>query len=104
MITMVVHITVKAGREDEYREVAARIAKATNEEDEGCITFHYLQQVDNPREFVVYEQWRDQPSIDAHSARLQWMFGGPVPGKRLPPALGDFFEKTAGARYEVIEW
>ena len=104
MINILVHLTIKAGREDEYRKMAARIAKASNEEDEGCITYHYLQDLSDPREFVVYEQWRDQASLDAHTDHLQAMYGPPSPGERLPAAIGDFFEKKINRRYDAIEW
>ena len=104
MLNILVSVTVKAGRVDEFREFAARLAKTTNEEDDGCITYEFLQELDDPREFVIYEQWRDQPSLDAHAVHLRAMFGQPAPGARLPAALGDFFEKMTSARYEAIVW
>ena len=100
MFTIVVHLTIKEGKEAEFREVATRISKATNEEDKGCITYHYLQNTDDPRKFVVYEQWEDDASLDAHVDHLQAMFGAPLPGDRLPAAIGEYFESNIGGRYE----
>ena len=102
MFTIVVQITIKEGKEAEFREVATKISKATNEEDKGCITYHYLQNSENPREFVVYEQWEDAASLDAHVDHLQAMFGAPAPGQRLPAAIGDYFESINSGRYEWI--
>ena len=103
MLNILVSASVKPGREDEFREFAASLAKVTNEEDEGCITYQFLQEIDDPREFVIYEQWRDQPSLDAHIVHLRAMFGEPEPGARLPAALGEFFEKMTSTKYEAID-
>lgn len=100
MFTLVVHLTIKEGLESAFREVAAKISKVTNEQDKGCIAYHYLQNTDNPREFVVYEQWEDDASLDAHVEHLQAMFGKPSPGERLPAAIGEYFQSKNSGRYE----
>jgi len=69
--TVLFSMTAKAGREEECRELVTRIAETTRAEDEGCIHYIWHQQIDNPREFVLYEHWRDQAAVDAHLARLQ---------------------------------
>ena len=98
-----VYMTIKAGREKEFSELAARITKSTREEDEGCFTFEYLQQVENPREFVLHEQWCDEAALDAHIARLRAVHGPPpLGGAGLPAVIGEFFEKLDMARYSVI--
>lgn len=70
-ITFLFFMTAKAGREEECRELATRVTETTRAENEGCISYVFHQQNDNPREFVLYEQWRDQAAVDAHLARLQ---------------------------------
>ena len=103
MITVLVHMTIKAGRQKEFSDLAARITKSTREEDEGCVVFEYLQQVDKPQEFVLYEQWRDEAALDAHIAHLQAVHGPPPRGGvGLPAAIGEFFEKQDTILYSVI--
>ncbi|MCG6857277.1 MAG: antibiotic biosynthesis monooxygenase [Salaquimonas sp.] len=44
---------------------AAAMAAATRAED-GCITYAFYQDIENPGRFRVYEEWRDQAALDAH--------------------------------------
>ena len=74
-ITILFFMTAKAGREEECRELVTRSTETTRAEDEGCINYIFHQQIDNPREFVLYEQWRDQAALNAHLARLQAVGG-----------------------------
>ena len=92
-ITILFYVTAKEGKEEEFRELAAEMTKTTREEDEGCIHFTYHQEVDNPRQFVLYERWRDRAALDAHLARLQEVYGPPPSGGFLPAALLDFWEE-----------
>lgn len=102
-ITVLLFMTAKAGREDEGRELATSLTESTRAEDEGCINYVFHQRVDNPREFVLYERWRDQAAIGAHLARLQAVYGPPPPGGgAFPAALGEPFEKTEGIGLRVI--
>ncbi len=70
MITVLFYMTVKAGREEEFRELAKQLTISTHAEDEGCIAYTFHQQTDTPREFVLYEQWRDEVALSAHLNRL----------------------------------
>jgi len=102
-ITLLFHMTVKAGREDKFRELATEHVKTTHAEDEGCINFVVLQQRDNPCEFVLYERWRDRAAVEAHIARMQVVYGPPPPGRAgLPARVLDFLEKSHGVRYDVV--
>jgi antibiotic biosynthesis monooxygenase len=47
-----------------------------------------------PHEFVLYEQWRDQATLDAHLAHLDRMIGLAI--------LFDFFEQTRSVLYAVV--
>lgn len=70
MIAMLFHVTVKAGREAEWREMLTRLTQSTRAEDDGCITYQYYQQSDSQREYVLFEQWRERDALLAHIARL----------------------------------
>ena len=94
MITSIVYLTVKPGRIDDFREIATRVVTTTHTEDAGCISYVCYQQHDNPHEFVVFEQWQDQASGDAHSARLDQAIGFDV--------IFEACEKTQLFSYDVV--
>jgi quinol monooxygenase YgiN len=103
MVTILFHMTVKAGREDDFRELATRLTASTRAEDAGCLAYTYHRQVDNPREFVLYEQWEDEAALTAHINRLQAVLGPPpAGGGRLPAAFLDYLEAMRAVRYEVV--
>ena len=92
--------------------MAKDLTASTRAEDDGCITYEYYRQSDNPREFILFEQWRDADTLAAHIARLQRTLGPPddqepYPAthhrRRLPKAFLAPFEKTDVARYDVVE-
>jgi quinol monooxygenase YgiN len=102
MITIMFHATAKVDKVEAFRAMAIKATEATRAKDEGCITYVFHQQRDNPQAFVVYEQWQDQEALDAHIAHLQRLFGPPAPGRRLPAALLDLCEETQAIRYDVV--
>lgn len=102
MISILFHITVKAGKEKEFHDLAVCLTGVTRAEDHGCLTYVYLQQRDNSNEYVLNEQWRDQEALDAHLVHLQALLGPPTPGERLPAAFLDLCEKTRSVFYDVV--
>ena len=111
MITILFHMTVKIGREEEFREVVPRLTRTTHAEDEGCLAYIFYCRTDNPREAVLYEEWRDAEALSGHIARLQRVFGPPDEQephppthhrRRLPKAFLDLFEKTDAVRYDRV--
>ena len=102
MITILFRMTVKAERDDEWRELAFHLTRSTRSEDEGCVNYVYHRRVDNPREYVLYEQWRDEEALTAHLVRLVQLLGPPPAGGRLPAAFLDNFEQTQAVRYETL--
>ena len=102
MISILFHITVKAGKEKEFHDLAVRLTNVTRAEDDGCLTYVYLKQRDTSSEYVLNEQWRDQESLDAHLEHLQQLLGLPGPGERLPAAFLDMCEKTRSVLYDVV--
>jgi hypothetical protein len=90
MISILFHVTIKAGKEKEFHELAVRLTKETRAEDDGCLTYAHLQQQDSPNEYVLNEQWRDQ---DKKPSMPIWHISKPcsvppLPGKDCPgPSL-----------------
>ena len=89
-------------RPSRFAAVARQRIETTRAEDEGCLADVFLQHPDEPRDYVLYEQWKDRAALDAHLRRLQKAFGPSASGRGLPPALLDFFETTRIVRYRVV--
>lgn len=102
-INVLFRAKVKAGREDEFYRLAGEMMKSTREEDEGCINFIYHQHTSDPRDFFLYEQWRDQEALNAHLDRLVKVYGPPKEGGFLPASLVDFWEEMQADMYNVVE-
>ncbi len=102
MITILFRMTVKAERDNEWRELASQLTWSTRSEDEGCVNYVYHRRLDNPREYVLYEQWRDEEALTAHLARLVRLLGPPPAGGRLPATFLDHFEQTQAVRYAAL--
>jgi quinol monooxygenase YgiN len=112
MITVLFHMTVKAGREAEAVAVAKEATASTRAEDSGCLAYTFYRRADNPRELMLFEQWRDADVLKAHIERLVRVYGppddqAPFPPthfrRRLPKAFLDLFEKADAVRYDAIE-
>jgi len=103
-ITLLFSLTTKEGREQDFATLAATLTKVTRAEDDGCLAYVFLQQQNNPREFVLYEQWRDGAALKAHIARLQKVYGAPRAegGGGIPAAILDFADQSRAIRYRVI--
>ncbi len=67
MITVVAKIEAKAGREKEVKEVLMALVPITRKED-GCMNYDLHQYNQHPGQFLFYENWRDQASLDKHLA------------------------------------
>jgi quinol monooxygenase YgiN len=84
MITILFHMTTKAGREEECARVAREVTASTLAEDEGSISYTFYRRRDNPREMILFEQWRDAQSIVAHMERLTRVYGPPLRQRAVP--------------------
>jgi quinol monooxygenase YgiN len=65
---IVVHAILrsKPERRAETAEALAEMQRATNELDEGCLHYAYLQSLTDPDEFTAVEEWRDEEALRAH--------------------------------------
>jgi quinol monooxygenase YgiN len=77
MITAMARVTVVAGREEEYHARAVELMRRTHAEDDGVIAYAFHRSKEDPRVFVLFEQWRDRPAVDAH---LAWVRATGIPG------------------------
>src|SRR5262249_59175774 len=59
MLTILLHMTVKPGREAECARVAAELTASTRAEDKGCISYTYYRRSDYPRPPVSLEHRGD---------------------------------------------
>jgi quinol monooxygenase YgiN len=111
MITVLFSMTVRTGREEAWRALLGELHRSTHAEDDGCISYAFYRQADDPRRYVLHEQWRDADALNAHVARLQRVLGPPPDDesfppnhhrRRLPAAFLDLFERTEAVRYDVV--
>lgn len=101
-VTILFSITAKEGKEQEAADMMRRLTESTRAEDDGVITYVFLQQQNSPREYVLFEQWRDSAALNAHLARLRRVFGPPRDGGSIPAAILDLFETSRAVRYRVV--
>lgn len=94
MLTGLYYMTVKPERLEAFRPLITTLVQSTLAEDAGCITYVSHQQQDDPHEFVLYEQWRDQEAVQAHFARLERDIG--------IATIRDFFVQTRTVLYTVV--
>ena len=111
MITILFYMTVKPERRAEV-EILAKDMMASTRAEEGCIAYTIYRRADQPRDFVLFEQWRDADVLTRHLAVLRHRFGPPDDQephpethhrRRLPKAFLALFEKTEAVRYEAVE-
>ena len=112
MITILFYMTTQPGREEECAALSKELMASTRAEDAGCITYSVFRRSSDPRELVLFEQWRDADALNGHIARLQRVLGPPDDQephppthhrRRLPKAFLALFEKTEAVRYESLE-
>jgi quinol monooxygenase YgiN len=64
-VCVAVIYVVQPGREDEAAEDLRRLAAVTRKEP-GNLLYAVHRSLDDPRQFMVYEQYRSQADLDAH--------------------------------------
>ena len=95
MYVIVAEWLVKEGKDDEVAEVL-RTAVKNSRAEPGCVLFMANRSTENPRRFVLYEQFRDQAAFDAHLETDS--FKQNVLGRIVP-----LLESRARGLYDVIE-
>jgi quinol monooxygenase YgiN len=67
MICVAVTYVIQTGHEEEAVALFRKLAPATRAEP-GCRMYLVHRSTTNPRQFFLYEQYDDQPALDAHRA------------------------------------
>ena len=65
MIVLRVDMLVKPGSEDKCKEYL-RILQEHSRREPGCLMYVGHQSTQEPRRFLIYEQYKDQAALDAH--------------------------------------
>jgi hypothetical protein len=111
MITILFYMTVKPERQGEVELLVKDMMASTRAED-GCIAYTIFRRADQPRDLMLFEQWRDADALAAHIGVLRRRFGPPDDQepypeihhrRRLPKAFLALFERTEAVRYEPVE-
>ena len=103
MLTIMVHAKIKEEFLQEYIETASLLTKETRNKRRGCISYAFCQRMDEPTEFVLYEQWENQEALDEHIKQLVLLLGPPSPGGILPEKLMNMYERGTPYYYKEIE-
>jgi quinol monooxygenase YgiN len=72
MVCLAVRLLVRAGHEQQVADFFKPLTEASRKEP-GCLFYVAHQHHDDPRKFLVYEQYKDDAALDAHrnSAHFQ---------------------------------
>ena len=65
MLVLAVHVTIKSGHEDEVLDSFRKLESETRREP-GCILYVVQRSRENPRHYLVYEQYKDEAALEAH--------------------------------------
>src|SRR5258705_8132092 len=65
MLVLAVHLTMQGGNEDEISRLFHSLQSATRKEP-GCISYIVQRSRQNPKRFLVYEQYKDEAALQAH--------------------------------------
>lgn len=64
-LTLIAKLRAKPGMESRVRETFGALRTPTHKE-EGCVYYEMHQSLENPSEFVFYENWASAAHLDAH--------------------------------------
>lgn len=93
MIKIVYRVRIKQGREKEFKELTDKILIPIGTNLKGCIIFFLFETNSNKREFIFYEIWENEGSVENYYKELIQNLGKNSPGKIFPDKLNDFIEE-----------
>lgn len=68
MLVIAARYLVKEGQEETVAAVLKEMASICNSDAEpGCVLYTVNQSTENPRSFLLYEQYVDQAALEAHA-------------------------------------
>jgi quinol monooxygenase YgiN len=87
----------KEGKDDEVAAVLREMVAFSNSDREpGCVLYIVNRSIDDPRRFLLYEQYVDQPAFDAHTQTD--MFNDKILETVVP-----MLESRVRTNWEVVE-
>jgi quinol monooxygenase YgiN len=91
MLTLTAMLTVRAGQENEFERIMHVVVPKVREEP-GNHAYALNRSTEDPRVFMVYEEYEDAAALEAHRAHLKEMGIDLRELLEGPPVL-TFFEK-----------
>src|SRR4051812_33181948 len=85
-VTVLARVRARAGREEELRRLLMALV-APSRAEAGCLNYDLHQSIDDPTEFMFYENWTSRAATDAHlempyiegfDARAEGLLAAPV--------------------------
>jgi quinol monooxygenase YgiN len=65
MLILAVSLTIRAGHENDVIEMFQKLQAATRQEP-GCINYVVQRSRENPRHYLVYEQYKNEAALEEH--------------------------------------
>lgn len=97
MIVLMAQHTAQEGNEEQVAALLKQAAEYCNSDAEpGCLMYIVNRSVDNPRHFLIYEQYTDQDALVAHAETD--MFKQIILGQEVP-----LLESRSRSFWEVVE-
>ncbi len=63
---LVARYRARTGKGDVIASQLRAMAEAVNEDEPGCVDYRVGRSVENPDEFLLYEEYVDQAALEAH--------------------------------------
>lgn len=100
MLTIMIHAKVKKNLLNEYLDTIKLLSEKTTKK--GCLAYSFNQSIEDPTEFVLYEQWENQEALDNHIKELFAILGPAKQGEPIPEKLMRLYEKATPVYYNVV--
>ncbi len=95
MIVLAVTWVAKVGREEEVKALFSKLTEESRKES-GCLMYQVHRHCNEPRRFLIYEQYKDDAALEAHRSAPHFL----QYAKKDLPRLADRVEAHL---YEPLE-
>lgn len=95
MIVLKVDMLIKAGMEEKCKEYI-RLLQEHSRREPGCLLYFGQQSTENPRKFLLYEQYKDQAALEFHRNTPQYK-------QYLTGGLDSIMESRSRELYSPVE-
>jgi (4S)-4-hydroxy-5-phosphonooxypentane-2,3-dione isomerase len=83
MIVLVADYYAQEGKDDEIAEILkTMVAYCNSDKEPGCLSYIVNRSIEDPRKFLLYEQYTDEEAVNAH--RSTEMFKEHILGTVVP--------------------